>query len=165
MLGRRHAQPAFTLIECLMASALLAFVVAAVCQAIVAGQMQTADALHDLRGMAIAEMTMEEILALPYADPEGAAAAGPDSGETTRAAYDNCDDYHGFAQTAGNVTDGTGAVLPSDYDRFAVSVTAAYGTKTVAGLATSMPGLDVTVTVTDTTGREWELQRFIPEPN
>jgi hypothetical protein len=40
-----------------------------------------------------------------------------------------------------------------------------YDTKTVAGLATSMPGLDVTVTVTDTTGREWELQRFIPEPN
>jgi MSHA pilin protein MshD len=159
----RRIQSAFTLLECLMASALLAFIVAAVCQAVVAGQMQTAESLHSLKGMALAEMTMEEILALPYDDPQGSATAGPDTGETSRTLYDNVDDYHNFSMAAGAIKDGAGSLLPSSYQGFNVAVTASYTTRTVTGLGTNIPGLNVTVTAADPGGRQWVLQRFIAE--
>ena len=52
--------------EVLIASAILSFAVAAISQAIVAGQTQTYEALHAQRGMSLADALIEEIQALPY---------------------------------------------------------------------------------------------------
>jgi prepilin-type N-terminal cleavage/methylation domain-containing protein len=163
MIGSRR-EPGFTLIEVLLASALLSFIVAAVCQPIAAGQMQTVDTLHGLRGLALAEQLMEEVQALPYADPQGATTVGPDAGETSRALYDNCDDYHGFTQAANAISDGAGTLFPSDYQRFTTSVTASYGTVTLTGLGTGLKGLNVTVTVREKNGRAWVVRLFFAEP-
>ena len=123
----RRRQRGISLVEVLIASAILSFAVAAICQAIVAGQMQTYEALHQLRAMSLAEALVEEVQALPYADPEGAPAAGPDAGETGRALYDNADDYDGFSEAAGNVADAAGTAYGRTFDTFSRSATATYG--------------------------------------
>lgn len=152
-----------------MASAVLAFVVASLVQAISAGQMQSADAIQNLRGLTLAETLMEEILAKPYDDPDPAAAAvGPESGETSRALFDNSDDYHNYSEAAGALADAAGQLYPQQYQRFTRQVTCTYTSVTIAGLGggVALPGLNITVTVTATSnGRSWSVTRFRPEPS
>lgn len=155
----------FTLPEVLMASAILAFAVAAISYAISTGHAQTHNALHELRALSLAEAMMEEIVARPYADPEGAAATpGPDAGESDRSDFDNCDDFDGYSEEQGEVTDADGVAYPSAFAPFSRSVTAVYETMNFTTMGGSIDGLTVTVTVTDARGRTWQAIRFIPEP-
>jgi MSHA pilin protein MshD len=156
----------FTLLESLIASALLAFVVAAVAQAVAAGQRETSVTLERLRGTALAEALMEEIVSKPYADPQGDTAVGPDSGEVGRAGRDNIDDYDGFSETANNITDSRGDLYPAEYQGFIRAATAQYTTMTVSGLgAAPITGISLAVTVTESPGgASWTLTRFIPAP-
>lgn len=154
----------FTLAEVLMASAVLSVAVGAILTAVTTGQEQTYEALHEQRAVALAEALMEEIIALPYADPQGDTTAGPDDGEAARGDFDNADDFHGFNEEIGQVLDAAGLAYPGTFDRFDRSVSAAYGVQSVAGLGGDYGGLSVTVTVTDDRRRSWTLTRFIPEP-
>jgi MSHA pilin protein MshD len=163
-ISRRFAR-GFTLLECLVASALLAFTVAALTQAVTAGQWTTLLGLRALRATALAEALMEEVLSKPYNDPNGASTAGPESGETSRSLYDNADDYHGFTETAGNLKDAAGTAYPADYQVFSRSVTAAYGSQTVTGLGSAISGLTISVTVTDGKGGSWSVTRFLSDPS
>lgn len=162
---RRAYRAGFTLIEALIASAVLAFIVAALTQAIVAGQMQSADAIENLRGLTLAETLMEEILSKPYSDPEGASVIGPEAGETARALYDNADDYHNFTQTAGTVSDAAGVLYASAYQRYSRSVTCTYTTATLTTPEAAIAGLSITVTVTSANGKSWSVTRFRMEPS
>lgn len=155
---------AFTLPESMMAAAVLAIAVVAVSQAIVAAQAQAYHAAHAQRGIMLAEAMIERILALPYNDPDGASAPGPEGGELTLADFDNADDFHGYSEAAGQVADLAGQVYPAPYDEFARSVTAAYGTSHIPEFGDALPGLTLSVTVTDANNRSWSLTRFIPEP-
>jgi len=150
--------------EVLIASAILSFAVAAISQAIVAGQKQTYESLHQLRGISLAEALIEEIQALPYADPEGAAAAGPDAGETTRALFDNADDFDGFSESTGNLVDAAGVSYGGTFDPFSRSASTNYGTVTVGAFGDPIDGLTIVVTVTDDRGMTWTTSKFIPEP-
>lgn len=147
-----------------MASVVLAFVVAALAHAVVAGQMQTADSLHAMRGTALAEAMMEEILSKPYADPQGAATLGPDGGEGNRSAFDNMDDYHGYTEAAGAVVDATGATYGPTHSRFTRSVAITSQSLQPAGFTNAIAGLRIVVTVGDGGGRTWQVTRFVPEP-
>ena len=120
--GCGRPRRALTLVEGLLASALLAFAVAAVSQAVLAGQMQTVAALHHRRAVELAEALMDEILRLPYDDPGGPSTPGPEGGETDRSAFDNADDYHGFSETAGSLADAAGTVHPTPFQDFTRSV-------------------------------------------
>ena len=153
----------FTLPEVLAASAVLALAIAAIAQAISAGQKTTFAALDELRAHALAEALIEEIIAKPYTDAEGATDLGPDDGETNRAAFDNSDDYHGFSESAGAIADAAGVAYPQTYQTFARSVAAQYTTQTVTGFSQTLNGLEVTVTVTGPNGQTWTFTRFIPE--
>ena len=164
MQHRASTNRAFTLPEVLMASAILAFAVAAISYAVSTGQAQTHYALHELRAISLTEALMEEIVAYPYADPEGATAAGADAGESSRASFDNSDDYHGYSESMGNIRDYDGDAYPTAYSRFRRSVTAVHETLNFAAVGGNMTGLTVTVTVTDDKGRTWQAMRFIPEP-
>lgn len=158
-----HRRRALTLVEGLLASALLAFAVAAVSQAVVAGQMQTVEALHHRRAVELTEALMDEVLRLPYDDPQGASSPGPEAGESSRSAFDNADDYHGFSETAGTLADAAGTLYSAPFQDFTRSVTAAYGNVTVTGFASAIPGLTVTVTVQEA-GLTWSVTRFIAQP-
>lgn len=161
---RRHrtGQRGLSLVEVLIASAILAFAVAAITQAITAGQMQTAEALHQVRATALVEAMLEEIVSLPYHDPQEPGAAGPEAEEGDRPAFDNADDYHGYTEPAGACVDVDLAAYPSTFDAFGRSVTCVYGTETAFG--ETIDGLHVTVTVTDARGQTWTSTRFMPEP-
>ncbi len=148
--------------ESLIASAILAVTVVAVTQAVFAGQMQTADALHRARAMELAEALTDEVLRLPYTDPD---ASG---GEVGRANFDNLEDFNGFSEAAGALADAGGTAYGSALQGFSrsVAVVSANGGSgiTVTGLGSALPGLTVTVTVQDAAGASWVLTRFRSQP-
>ena len=151
----------------LIASSILAFATLGLVQAVSAGQSLTLDALRRARGTALADAMLEEVLSKPYADPQGATGIGPDTGELTRADFDNLDDYHGLAEAAGSVTDAHATAYPTVYDRYTRSVTVATESISLASLGGLQNGMRVTVTVTESigggTGRSWTVTRFVPE--
>ncbi|MEM6552777.1 MAG: prepilin-type N-terminal cleavage/methylation domain-containing protein [Planctomycetota bacterium] len=161
---RRRRRHAFTLIEVLIASTILAFVTLAVINAIAAGQQQAIAALDDGRAAALAEATLEEVLALPYTDPDGDTTIGPDSGESNRTDFDALDDYHGWSQAANSITDPASVNYPTTFQALQRSVTVVDRTVTIASLGGDHTGRVVTVTVTDPGGRTVILERFIAQP-
>ena len=62
----------FTLPEGMLAIAVLVFIVAALTQAVVSGQMHAYDGIHQVRATSLAEAMMDEVLSKPYDDPDGA---------------------------------------------------------------------------------------------
>jgi prepilin-type N-terminal cleavage/methylation domain-containing protein len=153
---------AFTLMEVLIASTVLSLCVLAITQLVSSGQMQTYDALHRDRAIALAEALLEEMIALPYADPEGAEALGPDAGETGRSTFDNIDDFHGYAETLGHAVDVAGQAYATPFHRFSRSVSCQGTTVSLGGL--DVEGLSASVTVQDESGRQWSVTRFFPRP-
>lgn len=160
----RYAHRAgLSLMECMIATAILSVSVVAVTEAIMSGQAQSHHTVRSAQAMALAEALMEEIIALPYADPQDTVALGPDTGETTRPLYDNCDDFHGYTELPGELRDAMGQLLPQQAQAFRRSVTAAYTSITVPQFGTAAVGLNVQVTVSD--GKQsWSINRFIAEP-
>ena len=163
--GSRHISCAFTLPEVLLASVILAFTVAALTQAVIAGQMQTYASIHEMRAIELAESLIDEMLLLDYDDPDGGSTLGPDAGEATFADFDNIDDYHNFSQTAGNLTDITGQLLHESYQTFSRSVVIAEQTENKPVLGGSINGLNIEVNVTDQDGKQWRIERWITQPN
>ena len=159
-----YVRGGFTLVEGLVASAILATTAAAVTSAIMSGQMLTYEALHNQRATALAEALIEEILAQPYNDPDGDVIAGPDAGESGRSDFDAADDFHGFSEAAASLADAQGTLLPDEHQRFSRSVTAVYESRTVSGFSAPIPGLTLQVAVQDQRGTTWTLTRFITEP-
>ena len=157
-----HKQAALTLVECLMASVVLVIAVGALTQAVVAGQMQTADALHRARALGLAEALMDEVLRLPYTDPDGT------DGEAVRANFDDLDDFDAFSEAVGALNDAGGTAYDAVLQTFTRAVIVAPagggGGISVTGFADPVPGLIVTVTVQDAAGETWALTRFREEP-
>ena len=150
--------------EVLIASAILSFVTIGIVQAVSAGQSRTLDALKRSRAQALAEVMLEEILAKPYADPEGDTGFGPDAGEASRADFDNIDDYHGYIESAGALADHAASAYSTDYQSLSRSVSVVAVTNSVADLGGDHAGVQVTVSVNEPGGRVWSVQRFVPEP-
>lgn len=166
MRGERHSrsQRGFTLAEVLIASAILSIATIAIVQAVTAGQANTLDSLKRARADALAEVLLEEILSKPYADPDEAGAIGPEGDETTRADFDNVDDYHGYAEAAGALADHAGVAYPTEYQGLNRTVTVVAVTNSVVSLGGEHDGVQVTVTVSEPNGRTWVVERFVPEP-
>lgn len=153
-----------TLIDSLIAVAVLAIGTAAVTETIVCGHMQTDDALRTQRAMMLADALMEEIISKPYDDPQGLLTFGPDTGETSRSLYDNIDDYHNFTDGPTGLKDAAASDYPSGFQGFTRSVSVAASSTSISGLPVAVSGLQITVTVTDAAGRAWALTRFVMEP-
>lgn len=103
------ARAGFTMIEAAMASVLVAVMLsAAVAVSGAAGMAQYKVAERATAG-ALADAMLAEVSALAYADPEGGAGLGRDSGEdaSPRTGYDDVDDYNGLFESAPAERDGT----------------------------------------------------------
>ena len=164
MRERRRQRGGFTLAEVLLASAILAVMVTAVTQTIVAGQAQSYNALHEQRALALGEALLEEVLAKPLDDPQGETGNGPDTDEDAadRSTFDNADDYAGYTEAAGGLRDAAGVLYPANYQRFERKVTVAAETVLVAEFEAAQECLRVGVTVAEPEGRSWALERLIP---
>ncbi|MCP4593938.1 MAG: hypothetical protein GY842_24665 [bacterium] len=160
-LPKRTHRRGLTLIEALLATVVLAFTSIAVTQAVVVGQMQTMDALRRARALEMAEALVDEVLRLPYADPNGT------GGEVGRTNFDDVADYHGFSEATGTLSDLSGTAYASPYQGFSRAVTvvaAGGGGISVTEFGDPLPGLVVSVTVQDSAGATWTLTRFKAQP-
>lgn len=164
--ARQHCAAGLTLPETLLAIGILAFATAALSHAVSAGQKITYHALHELRGLTLAEAMLDEILSKPYTDPGGDAAAGPEVGELTRSDFDCMDDYHGYSSAdEGAMLDAAGNAYPNSFQGFTRTVTAAYTAQSIRDLGgQDQAGLLITVTVSDRKGQSWSLHRFVAAP-
>lgn len=161
---RRWAPRGVSLVEAVLASVVLSIAVAAVATALVAGTQQSYLAVDYRRATELADAMMEEILALPYDDPNGASTPGPEAGESTRADFDNIDDYHNYGESAGAIVDKTGNSYPTEYDSFARSVTVALGTQQPTGFTQAVSGVTIAITISLNGETATNLSRFAPAP-
>ena len=139
----------FTAFEALIATAILAFLVAAVSGALMAGRQQSKLARDTLYASMLAKAMMDEVMRLPTADPTNSITMGPDSGETRNGATPfNCvKDYHGYTDGPNTITDLASNAYPSVYQTFTRTVTVSPVTYSPTGWGQSLSGLLVTVTV------------------
>lgn len=84
---RRHA--GFTLIELVIFIVIVSVGVAGILLVMNTVVASSADPMVRKQALALADSILEEILQKEYADPDGT------SGETTRATFDDVDDYNG----------------------------------------------------------------------
>lgn len=160
-LGVRDA--GLSLVEAMMALAVLSVAVLAVNYAVVAGQVHARAGDESMRAMDLAQDLMEEILALPYQDPDGTSALGPEGSESNRQSFDNSDDFHGYTEAAGSIADFSGNLYGAEVQSFSRSVSITSASEFVSAFSTAIAGLSVTVTVSDSDGRTSTITRFVPE--
>ena len=108
----RHGGRGFTLIEAMLAAAILVIAVTAIVLPFASGaRCQAVDARQTL-AVSLAEELLEEVLSKPFEEPgdgddepEDAANFGPDAGESARGDFTAVDDYHGYTEPAGSIVD------------------------------------------------------------
>jgi len=125
--GRTHyciSRRGFTLAEAMMAVVVLGIAAASVLLPFVSGAAVRAEGINRTLAARLASDLMEQILRLPFHDPDDKTSysPGPDAGD-----LDNIDDYHGYNETQGQVKDATGVVFTdSKYANFSRNVTCVY---------------------------------------
>ncbi len=109
----------FTLLEAMLASAVLVIGIAAVTVPFAAAARNEQIDVRQTVAVCLGEDLMEEILALPFADEQAdyASHLGPDPGEDTRAQFDNIDDYNEYEESPGEMIDSSGQPVTSDAAR------------------------------------------------
>lgn len=114
----------FTLAEAMMAVVVLGIAASSLLLPFVSGMSVRAEGINRTLAARLASDLMEEILRLPFHDPDDKTSysPGPDAGD-----LDNIDDYHNYTEEQGQVKDATGAVFnDSNYTRFSRTVICEY---------------------------------------
>lgn len=106
---RFRYQFGFTLIELALFIVILGVGVAGILMVMNTVVASSADPMVRKQALALAESILEEILQKEYADPDGT------SGETTRATFDDVDDYNGKSNST--FTD-----LPSSLSSYGITI-------------------------------------------
>jgi MSHA pilin protein MshD len=154
-----RARPGFTAIEALVAATILAILTASVSGALLAGRAQSKLARDTLSASFLAQSLMDEIMRLPFNDPLGYTTMGPDGGET-RPTFDNIDDYYGYTDGPGTITDIAGNAYPDAYGGFVRTVSMTAVSTSPTGWNRTLTGLLVTVSVSKNGVELVKLQRI-----
>jgi MSHA pilin protein MshD len=131
----------FTLPELLLLIIVLAIALVGVVLVINTATAGSADPLLSKQAMAAAESMMEEVLLQPYT-VQGTAPSPRD--QTTRASFDDAQDYNGFATTGIYAIDNSATPIPG-LEGYNLAVTVL---PTALGSVPAADSLRVTVTVT-----------------
>ena len=107
----QHGGRGFTLVEALLAAAILAMAITAIVMPFTAGAQNEQSDARRILSASLAQEMMEEILTTPFYDPSGFFVPGPDADETSRALYDAIDDYHGHDEWEGQIASIEGEVI------------------------------------------------------
>jgi len=87
----------FTLAESLIASVVLAVSVVGIMGPLSATYQQTRNQEESRIAVSLGRQLLDEISSKPFVDPSDfSTTLGPEADETSRAAFDNIDDYHGY---------------------------------------------------------------------
>jgi len=116
--SRRQRGGAFTLLEALLAAVILVIAVTAVVMPFTVGMRTQMVEARQTLAVPLAEELMEEVLLRPFEEPydgdeqaEPPAAFGPEAEETSRDQFSAIDDYHGYTDPPGTITDPGGSVI------------------------------------------------------
>ena|SRR5687768_6883664 len=153
-----------TIVECLVAMTILSVVVLVTCHTLAAGHEHVHYGDRRSTAVRIGRDLLEEITARPYRDLATPTHFGPETGETMRTDFDDVDDYHGYAEALGALTDFAASAYPAHDQAFSRNVAVTAATTNVPDLGRSFSGLSVVVTVQARNGEQWQFSRFIPEP-
>lgn len=168
--NRHRFARAFTLVESLAASVVLAVCVVAMATALSAASQQTLVAQRLTSATSLASQLLTEISAKPLLDPnDSSRTPGAEfaQGESGRATFDNIDDYHGYTDATGDMLDRAGNAIPASSSglangwSFTRSVRVEYGARPVGHVIA--PANDfalVTITVTDGAGVTYTTSRL-----
>ena len=140
-----HRRRAFTLIESLMASAILFVVVFSVSAAITAGQQNSREAQERIAGALAAEELLGRLITIHYND---------------------LPTWHNYAEEPGQMIDAGGEMLPDSINIVGRRVSVSTTLENITGIDVRIRGRLVEVTATTPTGREViTLTHFVPEPS
>jgi type II secretory pathway pseudopilin PulG len=100
---------AFTIVEAVISTIIVAVMFVAALNTVGASRLTQHRAALISRGQLLAESLMSEILRQSYQEPSDTPLFGREAGElaTSRANYDDVDDYHGWAATPPQTKEGT----------------------------------------------------------
>lgn len=109
-LSRRYARNrgGFGLVETVVATALVGVLMVAALRTVGVSIFTQYKAAERTAGQMLADGLMAEILAKSYADPDSSPQFGPEAGEssTSKANYDDVDDYQGWNESPPQYADG-----------------------------------------------------------
>ena len=143
-----YGDAGFTLIELIVAMVVISVALVGVMSVITYTTLHSADPVLRQQSIAIAEAYMEEITLKNYSDPDA-------DGETSRALYDDVDDYDGLSDSGAHDQNGNGI---SGLENYTVSVTVQ-----AANIGSSGPqisGLKIDITVVDPAGESLILTGY-----
>ena len=161
--GRKRG-PGFTLVEAVIALAILQLAVLGILYTLAAGAQQSHAGDQTWRASALAADLMQEIVRLNYQDPSYPGDFGPHDNETTRSSYDDIADYNGYADGPTALAQLSGAAYPADFAGYRRSVVVANTTLTLTSIGRTVTGRTITITVTEPEGQTFQLVRFVANP-
>ncbi|MFG0256342.1 MAG: hypothetical protein ACF8GE_00390 [Phycisphaerales bacterium JB043] len=141
--SRRNARGAFTLLEALAASTVLALVVLAVGAAVSAGQSSTVHGTSTILASMVADDLMNELVALPY---------------------DQLDTYDNFTQPAGSLASLKGTPYPVAYSAIGRSTEVFEHIVQDAETGARIRGTTIRITVTADQRTAIVVETFVAEP-
>ena len=145
LLAKPHG---FTLIELIIGIVVLAISFSVITSLVIPTTIQSANQLHQIRAAELGQTLMNEILAKSFdenSDHVGGALRcgetganactstsagtgnfGSDTGETSRALFDDVDDYHGLIESGTNIQNSEGSTMGDLYLGYEVRVDVIY---------------------------------------
>ncbi len=156
----------FNLIEGMVGVSVLAIATTAIVIPISAAIEHTRHADQSLTAATLARQLIEEIASKPFRDPLWPSSGpGPEPGETTRAAFSNVDDYHGYTDSTTTLIaiNGVSTALPTERGVFTRSVTVAYRDSPNGTPVSRGDFALVTVTVTMPSGQTVSVHRLFSD--
>lgn len=122
--GTTRVPRGLSMVEVVVSILIVGVMAAAAMRTIGAARMGQYRAAVGSHGQMLAQELMSEILAQAYAEPTDTATFGRESGEsaTSRADYDDVDDYHGWSASPPQTADGRPYADLADFTR-SVTVT------------------------------------------
>jgi type II secretory pathway pseudopilin PulG len=136
-----NSAQAFTLLESLLASSLLATAVVGIIVPFVAGDQNQRDDSRRTLATSLAQELMEEILTKGFSDPGPMPGAG-----TSRTLFKFINDYNSYTESAGHITDNCGNTV-TDPAAVGLSRTVTVSYVTVPGESPVTPPIFASVTV------------------
>jgi type II secretory pathway pseudopilin PulG len=116
---RRDCSPAFTLVETLVSILVVGTLLITAVNLVGTSRVGQSNVRDRRLGALLAQALMAEILQTAYADPDETPVFGPEptEGTSTRADWDDVDDYHGWSAMPPVDRDGTPVPDRADWQR------------------------------------------------
>jgi type II secretory pathway pseudopilin PulG len=156
----------FSLIESLLATAMLSLATVSIISPINASYEQQQYSHEMTRSSSLANDLMDEIACRPFVDPnQPLGGLGPEPGEVSRNLFDNIDDYHGYTDSTSDLKSISGATVESSTGGVYIRSVAMVYRASPNGAAGSGDFIEATVSVRTPSGTTHTIRRWFSRYN